>query len=40
VPVHRLGTMDELAAFTSVLLDGTNRFQTGQFFDFSGGWGA
>ena len=24
----------------AVLLDGTNRFQTGQFFDFSGGWGA
>ena len=22
----------------SVLLDGTNRFQTGQFFSFSGGW--
>lgn len=40
VPLRRLGTMDELAAVTSVLLDGTNRFQTGQFFDFSGGWGA
>lgn len=39
-PMRRLGTMDELAAFTSVLLDGTSRFQTGQFFDFSGGWGA
>jgi 3-oxoacyl-[acyl-carrier protein] reductase len=38
VPMRRLGTMDELAAFTSVLLDGTNRFQTGQFFSFSGGW--
>ena len=38
VPMKRLGTMDELAAFTSVLLDGTNRFQTGQFFSFSGGW--
>jgi 3-oxoacyl-[acyl-carrier protein] reductase len=38
VPMKRLGTMDELASFTSVLLDGTNRFQTGQFFSFSGGW--
>jgi NAD(P)-dependent dehydrogenase (short-subunit alcohol dehydrogenase family) len=39
-PMRRLGTMGELASVTSVLLDGTNRFQTGQFFDFSGGWGA
>jgi len=38
VPMRKLGTMDELAAFTSVLLDGTSRFQTGQFFSFSGGW--
>ncbi len=38
VPMRKLGTMEELAAFTSVLLDGTNRFQTGQFFSFSGGW--
>lgn len=38
VPARRLGTMDELAAFTSVLLDGSTRFQTGQFFSFSGGW--
>lgn len=38
VPMRKLGTMDELASFTSVLLDGTNRFQTGQFFSFSGGW--
>jgi 3-oxoacyl-[acyl-carrier protein] reductase len=40
VPMRRLGTMDELASFTAGLLDGSNRFQTGQFFDFSGGWGA
>ena len=39
-PMRRLGTMTELAAFTATLLDGTSRFQTGQFFDFSGGWGA
>ncbi len=38
VPMRRLGTMEELAAFTSVLLDGRSRFQTGQFFSFSGGW--
>ena len=38
VPMRKLGTMDELASFTSVLLDGTSRFQTGQFFSFSGGW--
>ncbi len=40
VPMRRLGTMEELAIVTANLLDGSNRFQTGQFFDFSGGWGA
>jgi 3-oxoacyl-[acyl-carrier protein] reductase len=38
VPMHRLGTMDELAEFAAVLLDGRSRFQTGQFFSYSGGW--
>jgi 3-oxoacyl-[acyl-carrier protein] reductase len=38
VPMRRLGTMEELAEFTAVLLDGRSRFQTGQFFSFSGGW--
>jgi 3-oxoacyl-[acyl-carrier protein] reductase len=38
VPMKRLGTMEELAEFTAVLLDGRSRFQTGQFFSFSGGW--
>jgi NAD(P)-dependent dehydrogenase (short-subunit alcohol dehydrogenase family) len=38
VPAKRLGTMAELAEFTAVLLDGRSRFQTGQFFSFSGGW--
>jgi 3-oxoacyl-[acyl-carrier protein] reductase len=38
VPARRLGTMQELAAFTAVLLDGRSRFQTGQFFSYSGGW--
>jgi NAD(P)-dependent dehydrogenase (short-subunit alcohol dehydrogenase family) len=37
-PAHRLGTMAELAEFTAVLLEGRTRFQTGQFFSFSGGW--
>jgi 3-oxoacyl-[acyl-carrier protein] reductase len=40
VPAKRLGTMAELAEFTAVLLDGRSRFQTGQFFSFSGGWSA
>lgn len=39
-PMRRLGTLPELAHVTAPLLDGVNRFQTGQFFDFSGGWGA
>ena len=38
VPARRLGTMEELAEFTAVLLDGRSRFQTGQFFSYSGGW--
>ncbi|MBA2609856.1 MAG: SDR family oxidoreductase [Actinobacteria bacterium] len=38
VPMRRLGSLDELAEFTAVLLDGRSRFQTGQFFSFSGGW--
>jgi NAD(P)-dependent dehydrogenase (short-subunit alcohol dehydrogenase family) len=40
VPVRRMGTMEELAEFTVVLLDGRSRFQTGQFFSYSGGWSA
>lgn len=37
-PLGRLGTMEELAAFAISLLDGSNRFQTAQYFSFSGGW--
>jgi 3-oxoacyl-[acyl-carrier protein] reductase len=37
-PLGRVGTMEELAAFAVVLLDGTSRFQTGQYFSYSGGW--
>ncbi len=39
-PARRLGTMSELAEFSAVLLEGKTRFQTGQFFSFSGGWSA
>jgi 3-oxoacyl-[acyl-carrier protein] reductase len=38
VPMGRLGTMDELAAFSAVFVDGTSRFVTGQFVPFAGGW--
>jgi 3-oxoacyl-[acyl-carrier protein] reductase len=38
VPMRRLGTMDEFAAFCSVFLDGTSRFTTGQFVGYAGGW--
>lgn len=38
VPMRRLGTMDEFAAFCSVFVDGTARFQTGQCVGFDGGW--
>lgn len=38
VPMGRLGTMDEFAAFCSVFIDGTARFQTGQCVGFDGGW--
>ncbi|HEX8056077.1 MAG TPA: SDR family oxidoreductase [Novosphingobium sp.] len=37
-PMGRLGTMEEIAAFAISLLDGSNRFQTAQYFSFSGGW--
>jgi NAD(P)-dependent dehydrogenase (short-subunit alcohol dehydrogenase family) len=39
VPMKRLGTMEEFANFCSVFLDGTSRFQSGQFFSYAGGWG-
>ncbi|MDH3753135.1 MAG: SDR family oxidoreductase [Acidimicrobiia bacterium] len=38
VPMKRLGTMEEFASFCAVMLDGTSRFQTGQFISYSGGW--
>jgi NAD(P)-dependent dehydrogenase (short-subunit alcohol dehydrogenase family) len=38
VPLKRLGTLEEFAAFSSVFLDGTSRFTTGQFIPYAGGW--
>jgi NAD(P)-dependent dehydrogenase (short-subunit alcohol dehydrogenase family) len=38
VPMKRLGTMDELANFCAVFVDGTSRFTTGQFVAYAGGW--
>jgi NAD(P)-dependent dehydrogenase (short-subunit alcohol dehydrogenase family) len=38
VPMRRLGTMDEFAAFCAPYVDGTSRFTTGQFTAYAGGW--
>lgn len=38
VPMRRLGTMEEFAAFCMAFLDGTSRFTTGQFVAYAGGW--
>ena len=38
VPLGRLGTMEEFAAFCMPYIDGTSRFTTGQFTSYSGGW--
>jgi len=38
VPMRRLGTMEEFAAFAMVFLDGTSGFTTGQFVGYAGGW--
>lgn len=37
-PLPWLGTMEDLAASCVSLVDGSNRFQTAQYFSFSGGW--
>jgi 3-oxoacyl-[acyl-carrier protein] reductase len=39
VPMKRLGQTAEMASFCAALLDGTSRFQAGQFFGYAGGWG-
>lgn len=38
VPLGRLGTMEEFAAFAMAFVDGTSGFTTGQFVSYSGGW--
>lgn len=38
VPLGRLGTMEEFAAFCLPFVDGTSRFTTGQFVAYAGGW--
>jgi len=38
VPLGRLGTMAEFAAFCMPFLDGSSRFTTGQFVAYAGGW--
>ena len=38
VPLRRLGTMEEFAAFCMPFIDGTSRFTTGQFVAYAGGW--
>lgn len=37
-PMKRLGTMEECAAMCAAFLDGSSRFQTGQFLSYTGGW--
>jgi NAD(P)-dependent dehydrogenase (short-subunit alcohol dehydrogenase family) len=38
VPLRRLGTVDECAAFCMAFVDGSSRFTTGQFVAYAGGW--
>ena len=38
VPMKRLGTVEECAAFCMPFVDGTSRFTTGQFVAYAGGW--
>lgn len=38
VPMRRLGTVDECAAFCMPYIDGTSGFTTGQFVAYAGGW--
>ena len=38
VPMKRLGTVDECAAFCMAFLDGSSGFTTGQFVAYAGGW--
>ncbi|CAN0022325.1 unnamed protein product [Phaeothamnion confervicola] len=38
VPMRRLGTVEEFAAFSMPFIDGTSGFTTGQFVAYAGGW--
>jgi NAD(P)-dependent dehydrogenase (short-subunit alcohol dehydrogenase family) len=38
VPLRRLGTLEEFAAFCMPFIDGSSRFTTGQFVAYAGGW--
>jgi NAD(P)-dependent dehydrogenase (short-subunit alcohol dehydrogenase family) len=38
VPMRRMGTVEECAAFAMAFLDGTSGFTTGQFVAYAGGW--
>jgi 3-oxoacyl-[acyl-carrier protein] reductase len=38
VPLRRLGTVEEFAAFCMPYIDGTSRFTTGQVVAYAGGW--
>jgi 3-oxoacyl-[acyl-carrier protein] reductase len=38
VPLRRLGTMEECAAFSMPFVDGTSTFTTGQIVNYAGGW--
>lgn len=38
VPMRRMGSMEEFAAFAMAFLDGTSTFTTGQFVAYAGGW--
>lgn len=38
VPMKRLGSVEECAAFCCAFLDGTSTFTTGQFVGYAGGW--
>ena len=38
VPLKRLGTMTEFAAFCMPFIDGSSRFTTGQYVSYAGGW--
>jgi 3-oxoacyl-[acyl-carrier protein] reductase len=38
IPMKRMGTMEEFAAFAMAFLDGSSGFTTGQFVAYAGGW--